>query len=230
MEPIESRINYQFNNPLLLIEALTHPSQAYESKKANKDNQRFEFLGDAVLQLIITEELFHKFPDFPEGQLTKLRSRLVSRKALATFALKLDLGSYILLGKSEDTPAGRKRQSTLADVFESLIGGIYLDSDLETARSWVLTTIGVELEALHASPEEVNPKGQLQEILQSLAPEAPRYRIFHESGADHQREFHAEVAWKCQVLGTGKGQSKKEAEIRAAAQALRTRLWQAPAG
>ena len=119
MQPLESRIDYKFRNSLLLAEALTHPSLAYESQKPHFDNQRLEFLGDAVIQLIITEELFHRFPAFPAGQLTKLRSRLVSRAALAKFANEIHLGDYILLGKGEQASGGNKRHSTLADAFEA---------------------------------------------------------------------------------------------------------------
>ena len=118
MDSIEIRLGYKFRNPLLLAEALTHPSLAYESQKAHFDNQRLEFLGDAVLQLALTEHLFRSFPDVTEGRMTKLRAQLVSRNALAQFAVSLRLGNYILLGKGEEASGGRKRASTLADAFE----------------------------------------------------------------------------------------------------------------
>lgn len=225
MEPLERKIDYKFRNSLLLAEALTHPSMAYESKKPHFDNQRLEFLGDAVLQLVITRELFHRFPDSPEGHLTKLRSRLVSRPALASFATKIDLGEYVLLGKGEETTGGRKRPSTLADAFEALVGAIYLDSNLETVHDWLLLLTLEEMEKINDSPEEKNPKGQLQEILQAISPEAPSYRILGETGPDHRRVFQAEVSWQGQTLATGKGKSKKEAEARAAGEALRTMAW-----
>lgn len=228
MQPLESRINYKFRNSLLLAEALTHPSLAYESQKPHFDNQRLEFLGDAVLQLVVTDELFRRFPDFPEGRLTKLRSRVVSRRALARFAMMIHLGDYVLLGKGEEATGGRKRLSTLADAFESLIGAVYLDSGMEKVRALVLRLIESDLGHMIASPEERNPKGELQERLQALHPESPVYRIIGESGPDHRRVFQAEVAWRGTVLATGKGKSKKEAEIRAAAEALRSRLWQQP--
>lgn len=228
MQPLESRIDYKFRNSFLLAEALTHPSMAYEAKKPHFDNQRLEFLGDAVLQLAITEELFRRFPEFPEGHLTKLRSRLVSKRALATFAQQIHLGEYVLLGKGEEATGGRKRLSTLADAFEALIGAVYLDSGMDASRKLILRLIEVEMRAMDESPEERNPKGQLQEILQAIQPEAPVYRILGISGPDHRRVFQAEVSWVGRTLATGKGKSKKEAEARAAAEALRTRLWQQP--
>ena len=226
MQPLESRIDYKFRNSLLLAEALTHPSLAYESQKPHFDNQRLEFLGDAVIQLIITEELFHRFPAFPEGQLTKLRSRLVSRTALAKFANEIHLGDYILLGKGEQASGGSKRHSTLADAFEALIGAIYMDSGRKAAQAIVLRLIENEMDHLEDSPEEKNPKGQLQELLQALHPEAPEYAIVAENGPDHRRVFQAQVSWRGDILATGKGKSKKEAEARAAGEALRAKNWE----
>jgi ribonuclease-3 len=226
MQPLESRIQYKFRNSLLLAEALTHPSLAYESQKPHFDNQRLEFLGDAVLQLIITEELFRMFPDFPEGKLTKLRSRVVSRSALARFAMAIHLGDYVLLGKGEEATGGRRRVSTLADAFESLIGAVYLDSGAASARELVLRLFQAEIGGMAESPEERNPKGELQETLQAIHPQAPVYCIISESGPDHRRVFQAQVSWCDLVLATGKGKSKKEAEARAAAEALRSRVWE----
>ncbi len=225
MLPLESRIHYKFRNSLLLAEALTHPSLAYESHKPHFDNQRMEFLGDAVLQLIVTEELFKRFPDFTEGRLTKLRSRVVSRRALARFAMAIHLGDYVLLGKGEEATGGRRRLSTLADAFESLIGAVYLDSGPDPARELVLRLFEAEIGNMVTSPEERNPKGELQESLQAIHPEAPVYKVISETGLDHRRVFQSEVSWRDMVLATGKGKSKKEAEARAAAEALRARVW-----
>lgn len=227
MEPLESRIQYKFRNSLLLAEALTHPSLAYESQRPHFDNQRLEYLGDAVLQLIVTEELFRIFPESPEGRLTKLRSRVVSRRALARFAMEIKLGDYVLLGKGEEATGGRRRLSTLADALESLIGAVYLDSGPEAARELVLRLFKTEIVGMaDNSTEELNPKGELQECLQGIHPQAPAYRILSESGPDHRRVFLAEVSWREQVLATGKGKSKKEAEARAASEALRVRMWE----
>jgi ribonuclease-3 len=226
MQTLESRIHYKFRNSLLLAEAMTHPSLAYESQKQNFDNQRMEFLGDAVLQLVVTEELYKMFPDFPEGQLTKLRSRVVSRRALAHFAMAIQLGDYVLLGKGEEATGGRRRASTLADAFESLIGAVYLDSGLAPARELILRLFESEISQMAISPDERNPKGELQEVLQAIHSEAPAYRVISESGPDHRRVFQSEVSWREIILATGKGKSKKDAEARAAAEALRARVWE----
>lgn len=225
MESIEVRLGYKFRNPLLLAEALTHPSLAYESQKAHFDNQRLEFLGDSVLQLVLTEHLFRKFPDSPEGHMTKLRAQLVSRHALAQFATNLQLGHYILLGKGEESSGGRKRASTLADALEALIGAIYLDSGYQSARELVLRLFEQGIGLVEESQTESNPKGSLQETLQSMGNEAPRYRITGESGPDHRKVFHAQVLWRDIVLAQGRGKSKKEAEVRAALEALRKKVW-----
>ncbi len=229
MQPLESRIHYKFRNSLLLAEALTHPSLAYESQKPHFDNQRMEFLGDAVLQLIVTEELYKRFSSLTEGSLTKLRSQVVSRHALARFAMIIHLGDYVLLGKGEESTGGRRRLSTLADAFEALIGAVYLDSGVEKVRELVLRLFESEIGGMATGPEERNPKGELQECLQAIQPIAPLYRIIGESGPDHRRVFQAEVSWRGLVLATGKGKSKKEAEARAAAEAMRRRLWEGEA-
>ncbi len=226
MLSLESRIQYKFRNSLLLAEALTHPSLAYESQKPHFDNQRMEFLGDAVLQLVVTEALFKKFTDFPEGKLTKLRSRVVSRNALARFAMVIHLGDYVLLGKGEEAGGGRRRLSTLADAFESLIGAVYIDAGLGPARDLILRLFDAEIGEMISSPEERNPKGELQEILQAIHPKAPIYEVISESGPDHRRVFQSRVSWQDKVLATGKGKSKKESEARAAAEALRTKVWE----
>src|SRR5437899_1912101 len=138
MNPLEERIRYKFRNSLLLAEALTHPSLGHETQRYHFDNQRLEFLGDAVLQLIFTRHLFDLFPNFSEGQLTKMRSRLVSREGLKVHGISLGLGRFLMMGKGEESSGGRVRASALADAFEALIGAMYLDSDLETVRKFVL--------------------------------------------------------------------------------------------
>ena len=225
MDSIEIRLGYKFRNPLLLAEALTHPSLAYESQKAHFDNQRLEFLGDSVLQLALTEHLFRSFPDVTEGRMTKLRAQLVSRNALAQFAVSLRLGNYILLGKGEEASGGRKRASTLADAFEALLGAIYLDSGYSSARDLVVGLFEQEIGAISMSSEEGNPKGTLQEILQAIGSEAPSYCIVGESGPDHRKVFHAQVFYNGLLLAQGRGKSKKEAEVRAATEALRKKIW-----
>ena len=223
--PLEQRIGYKFRNSLLLAEALTHPSLSFERKTFHFDNQRLEFLGDAVLQLVVTHHLYRLFPTFSEGQLTKLRSRIVSREGLKKHALALDLGRYLMLGRGEEASQGRDRSSNLADAFESLIGALYLDSDLETVRRFVLRVAADDLSELAREPGEHNPKGELQEILQALSPESPGYEVVAENGPDHLKEFICRVIWEGRELGRGTGQSKKQAEINAAARALEVRTW-----
>lgn len=225
MESLESRIGYQFANPLLLKEALTHPSLAYETKKPRFDNQRLEYLGDAVIQLILTNELFHLFPRFSEGKLTKLRSRLVSKEALCRFAEKIDLGKHIFLGKGEATSGGRERPSNLADAMEALSGAIYLDGGFDAAKAFILNNFSEFVEEIARQPEENNPKGELQEQLQALAASSPTYRVISQDGPDHEKVFVSEVTWEGLKLGRGEGSSKKEAEVSAAATALKEKRW-----
>lgn len=226
MESLESRIEYKFRNSLLLAEALTHPSLAYESQKPHFDNQRLEFLGDSVVQLVLTEALYDKFPHFSEGKLTKLRARLVSKSGLTEFARILDLGLYMMLGKGEEASGGRERPSTLADAFEALVGAIYLDGGLEEVRRVILSITDETLEAMALAPEEKNPKGQLQETLQSVVPESPCYELVSESGPDHNKTFISRVVWRGKVLAEGRGSSKKLAEISAAREAISGKVWE----
>ena len=225
MKSLEKRIRYKFRNSLLLAEALTHPSLAYETQKPHFDNQRLEFLGDAILQLVLTDELYHLFPKFAEGRLTKLRSRLVSRSALEKYAITFKLGKYLMIGKGEEASGGRQRASTLADAFEALIGAVYLDGSITAAREFILFACSEDLAHVTETPKEINPKGELQEILQSLSTRSPNYRIVSQEGPDHCRVFQANVEWDGQILGSGSGQSKKEAEALAAADALSRRAW-----
>lgn len=226
MTPLEERIGYKFRNPLLLAEALTHPSLGHEAQRYHFDYQRLEFLGDAVLQLVITEYLFRNFRVEAEGQLTKLRSRLVSRDALKTYAAALDLGRYILMGRGEEASGGRERTSTLSDAFEALIGALYLDGGLEVAKVFILTQTRDELEKLAEEPVDINPKGDLQELLQSISPHSPLYELVSQSGPEHEKTFISQVVWEDIVLGQGCGRSKKQAETAAAFEALQLRRWE----
>ena len=222
VQSLEEQFGYQFQNPLLLAEALTHPSLAYETHRAHFDNQRLEFLGDAVLQLIFTHELFHTFMDYNEGNLTKLRARLVSRTALAAYARARCVGDHLLMGRGEEASGGRDRASTLSDAFEAIIGAIYLDGGFDAARSVILNLCAADLARICDEPREVNPKGQLQEMLQALSASSPHYTIIAEDGPDHQKTFMARVDWNGRTLGTGSGLSKKQAETAAAEAALQS--------
>ena len=225
MQSLEDKIGYKFTNSLLLAEAVTHPSLAYEAQVSQFDNQRLEYLGDAVLQLVLTDHLYHLFPEFAEGRLTKLRSRLVSRDALAKFARDLDLGAYLQMGRGEDSSGGRERSSNLADAFEALIGAIYLDGKIDAAEHFILDKCSDAIDHITREPEEVNPKGQLQEILQAISTTSPSYHVVDESGPAHLKHFEIRVEWEGRSLGEGCGTSKKEAEILAASDALEKRYW-----
>ena len=224
--PLEERIGYEFRNPLLLAEALTHPSVGHEAQREHLDNQRLEFLGDAILQLVITERLYHYFDEEAEGRLTKLRSRLVSRETLKTYAAALDLGSYLKMGRGEEASGGRARTSTLGDAFEALIGAIYLDGDLEAARKFILAQAHSDLELIAKAPLDINPKGNLQELLQSISPNSPVYEVLSQSGPEHEKTFVVEVSWEGMPLGKGTGRNKKQAETAAADEALQLKRWE----
>ena len=226
MTPLEERIGYKFRNSLLLAEALTHPSLGHEAQRRHFDYQRLEFLGDAVLQLVITEYLFQDFREEGEGQLTKLRSRLVSREALRAHAARLDLGRYLLMGRGEESSGGRGRTSTLADAFEALIGAIYLDGGFEAAKAFILTHTHSDLEQLAETPMDINPKGQLQELLQSISPSSPIYELVSQSGPEHEKMFVSQVVWDGIILGQGGGRSKKQAETAAALEAMQLKRWE----
>ena len=226
MAPLEDRIAYKFRNRALLEEALTHPSVGHEAQRHHFNNQRLEFLGDAILQLVITEYLYHHFSAEAEGQLTKLRSRLVSRETLRMRAAALDLGQYLMIGRGEEASGGRQRASTLADAYEALIGAVYLDSDLETVRRFILTQSRPDLEDVAEEPVDINPKGNLQELLQSISPCSPAYELVSESGPEHDKTFVVKCVWEGLLLGQGSGRSKKQAETSAAADAMEKKVWE----
>ncbi|MCS7008378.1 MAG: ribonuclease III [Chthoniobacterales bacterium] len=228
MNPLEARIGYKFRNSLLLAEAMTHPSLSLERRDYPFDNQRLEFLGDSVIQLVITEHLFRLFPDLNEGQMTKMRTAIVSRHALRCLAERLDLGRYLMMGRGEELNGGRTRESNLANAFEALIGAIYLDGGFETARRFVLTEAEDLLVKIHEAPQSINPKGQLQECLQAYQSGAPSYEMLGESGPEHSKQFLCRVLWRGIELARGIGQSKKEAEVAAARTALSLRPWESP--
>jgi len=226
MNPLEVRMGYKFRNGLLLAEALTHPSISLERKDYPFDNQRLEFLGDAVIQVVVTEHLFRMFPDFSEGRLTKLRTRIVSRMALRERAFALDLGGFLMMGRGEEASGGRDRSSTLADAFESVVGAIYLDGGFEASRMFLLQQMEETFADLASQPEEINPKGFLQELLQSITPNAPEYELLSQTGPEHSKTFVCRVLWNGMELASGEGLSKKEAQVAAATSALEKRTWE----
>ncbi len=221
MDALESVLGYKFRDRQLLIMALTHGSVGYEAQRNQPDNQRLEFLGDAVLQLMLSDLLYQRLPDSDEGKLTKLRSQIVSTKALAVVARRLNLGKHLIMGRGEQANGGRDRENILADAVEALVGAAYQDGGLEKTKIIGNRLFKEDIERLLLLPDDQNPKGQLQEMTQALSPHSPEYTILNQSGPDHAKIFEANVTWLGTVLGTGSGNSKKEAETEAARVALK---------
>lgn len=220
MQPLEHVIGHTFRDPALLQLALTHGSVGYENQRAHSDNQRLEFLGDAVLQLALSHMLFQRLPQANEGVLTQARAQLVSTKALARIARRIGLGAYLHIGRGEEANGGRDRESTLADALEAVAGAIHLDAGTDAAHQFAARLFTEDLEALNRGPLNPNPKGQLQELIQSVGVEPPAYEIVGSEGPDHAKNFIATVSWKGTLLGRGAGRSKKDAEVEAAQTAL----------
>jgi ribonuclease-3 len=217
---LEERLGYTFQNPSLLTLALTHPSCRHEAGGQDGDNQRLEFLGDAVLQMVLTEALYHRFPRWDEGRMTRLRARLVNRSALEALAVKYELGPALILGRGEEMNLGRQRSSNLCDAFEAVAGAIFLDGGSEAAARWVRACFDPVIEAEAAAPDEFNAKGALQEWLQGRGKTTPTYQLVAESGPDHGKRYEVAVVSEGREIGRGSGPSKKIAESQAAAQAL----------
>jgi ribonuclease-3 len=221
----QQRIGHAFARPELLQQALTHASFGHEKRQRLPDNQRLEFLGDAVLQLAVTEELYRRFPGWPEGRLTVLRATLVNRNHLQALAKAIGLGEELILGRGEESSRGRERGSILADAMEAVIGAIFADAGWEPTRALILRLLEPSLAAIHDESDaahHANPKGSLQEKLQAEGDHPPLYRCVSESGPPHARVYEVVVEWQERELGRGQGASKKEAETRAAEAALRS--------
>jgi ribonuclease-3 len=218
---LQTRLSYTFRNKGLLELALTHPSVAHESGEPTAHNQRLEFLGDAVLQLVLTHELYDKYSAFNEGPLTKARAKLVNRRTLAEHARALGVGAHLILSRGEETSGGRERASTLADAFESLLGAIFLDGGFDAARGFILREFSAAFGKLSVIPTIENPKGELQELLQARSSESPQYHVVSATGPDHDRVFECIVQHDGVELARGSGKSKKAAETDAALAALK---------
>lgn len=218
---LETRTGHAFRDRALLERALTHQSYLADHPEVPESNQRLEFLGDAVLQILMAEELFHLFPADREGLLSKRRSVLVNGPFLAQLAREIGLDRLLRLSASEETTGGRARLSALGDVFEAFVGAIYLDAGLATARAVVRTIYGDFAARLAGIEEKDNPKGRLQERVQPVhGNEALRYEVMRTGGEDHARSFEVAVYLLDRHLGTGAGTSKKLAEEAAARAAL----------
>lgn len=221
LEQLQQRLAYTFRNPQLLVRAVTHPSYLHEHPEEPESNQRLEFLGDAVLQLVVTEELFRQYPNDREGALSKNRSALSKGAFLCELARELGIAACLRLSVSEEQTGGRERAIALGDAFESVVGAIYLDSDLATTRRVLLALYGSFADHLAEMQPSENPKGRLQELVQPVhGNHAIRYEVFATHGEDHNREYEIQIFFNNEPLGIGRGKSKKTAEEAAARIAL----------
>ncbi|NNC91509.1 MAG: ribonuclease III [Acidimicrobiia bacterium] len=218
MIPLEEALGYQFRDPLLLEAALTHRSFASEEPDV-RDYERLEFLGDAVLQLAVTDQIYADYPDMPEGQMAKLRAAVVNEDVLARVAARLDVGSCLRVGRGEEVTGGREKSSILSDVVEALLGAVYLEAGYLIAAEITLRHVAADIDQRAHAPGVEDFKTRLQEVLAKKGSK-PEYRVSDE-GPDHDKVFHAEVIVEGRVIGAGTGSSKKSAEQSAAEEALR---------
>ncbi|MBO8129435.1 MAG: ribonuclease III [Peptococcaceae bacterium] len=217
---LQQELGVNWNNPALFTEALTHSSYAFEHPGV-KHNQRLEFLGDAVLEIVISEYLFRRLPEAKEGELTKFRATVVCEASLVEVARSLCLGDYLIMGRGEEASGGRNRPSVLADAVEALLGAVYLDQGLEVARRIILKYFEPLLEDVLAGRCYNDYKTRLQEVIQRQTVIPVKYVILEEKGPDHNKTFTAGVIHRGKLLGKGTGSSKKEAEQLAAREALK---------
>lgn len=226
IEGLQRAIGYTFNNKSILVEALTHSSYANElraRKQSVKCNERLEFLGDSVLSIIVSEYLYSLHGELAEGELTKLRAAVVQSSALASYAKKIGLGDYLYLGNGEEKNCGRERQSILENAFEALLAAVYLDAGekgKETVSVFLLPLIKAELERLGARGAHSDHKTELQQLIQQAEGDFLEYVTVREYGPDHNKTFEVEARLNSNVIGKGKGRTKREAEQNAAKEAL----------
>jgi len=220
-DELQRRIEYRFRDRGLLEHALTHKSRAAEDASGGiSDNESMEFLGDAVLGLVVADALFRQYPLYDEGQKSKIKASVVSTQSLARHAERLQLGEHLILGRGEEKTGGRFKQALLADAYEALIAAIYLDGGLESAQTFLLRELREALDAGGAPGFAPDFKSALQERLQAIGSPLPEYRVSGESGPDHRKIFSVDVVVSGQVLGSASGKAKKEAEQEAARIAL----------
>lgn len=218
LQQLEEKLGYHFQDSALLKQALTHSSYANEKKVLKiKDYERMEFLGDAVLELVASEYLYLDYVEYLEGEMTKLRSAYVCEPSLAFCARELELGKYIYCGKGESRTGGNDRDSILADCMEAIIGAIYLDGGLESAKNFIQHSVLTDLENKRLFYDS---KSSLQEMVQGSGKQSIRYDLINESGPEHKKCFHINVLVGERIVGTGSGKSKKIAEQNAAYQAI----------
>ena len=222
LNELEAAVGVRFNDRALLQRAFVHRSYLHEADEETelRDNQRLEFLGDAVLSFIVSELLFRRYPERREGDLTNLRSALVKRETLSRFAKELRLGDYLLLGRGEEENGGRGRHTTLCDTYEAFIGALFLDQGTAALRKFVEPRLMAEIDSVAQYALTKDPKSRLQEWVQAAKGQTPRYKTVHTEGPDHARLFTRQVTIGKKPIGVGQGQSKQEAEQAAAAMAL----------
>jgi len=217
LNDLQSTLGVSFNNPAILEQAVTHSSFINENPAAAAgDNERMEFLGDALLNLFVAEKLYCDFPGLPEGRLSEIRVSLVRQEKLAEKALQLKLGDYLLLGKGEDASGGRGKRNNLADAYEALTAAIYLDRGFDAARSFILRGFAEDIQAIKEGKYSPNFKALLQELTQAEFKTLPEYEIIEATGPDHDRIFCVSVSLGEVLLAVGSGKTKKTAESEAA--------------
>ncbi|MFA6023653.1 MAG: ribonuclease III [Candidatus Gracilibacteria bacterium] len=222
---LEQTIGVEFKDKDLLTLAFVHKSFINEHTEEKEYNERLEFLGDAVLELSVTQFLYHKYPDQPEGQLTSWRSALVKGKNLAKVSKSLGLGQFLLLSRGEDLSGGREKEYILANTCEALIGAIFLDQGFEVANQFILDRIVVMLDEIIAKGLNVDAKSRVQELAQDKFNLTPTYELLNEDGPDHDKKFVMGIYFGKKLAGEGSGQSKQEAEQAAARNAMERESW-----
>jgi ribonuclease-3 len=220
LQELEDLLGYGFNNAVLLQQALVHSSFGFEQLVDGRNNETLEFLGDAVLDLAVSDTLFHMYPGIREGEMTKLRAGLVREATLAKMANTVKLGQFLMLGKGEEASGGRKKPSILASVFEAVVGAIYLDRGYDRTLDFIRGHFAPMLPTKKEKVLVDDAKSRLQEKLQEHYNQAPTYHLEAEEGLDHEKKFTVSVRFLAEILGMGTGSSKKMAEQQAAATAL----------
>ena len=220
MDSLEKKIGHSFRDRALLTTALTHSSYANENRGRGECNERLEFLGDSVLGMVVADALFRRFPELPEGRMTRLRAQLVCEESLHRVASELGLGEYVRLGRGEEHTGGRRRTSILADAVEAVIAAMYLDGGLETAKAFIERQILSALDGAGPVMRVEDCKTELQELVQKKSGQSLSYELLGESGPDHDKTFNSQVSLNGRPVGSGSGRTKKEAEQAAARAAL----------
>lgn len=218
LEACQEALGYRFSKPELLIQALTHSSQSHEAAGVVPDNETLEFFGDAILEMLVTERLFSAYPGLGEGELSRIRARVVRSATLARKARSLGLGEYLLLGRGEERGGGRGKSSILADAFEAIVAAVYLDGGLSEARRFVLSQLGGQIERAGDVTEPMDYKSTLQALAQRVVGTMPCYSVLSQEGPEHEKRFLAEVRIGDRCRAEAWGRSKKEAEQEAARQ------------